>query len=528
MSYSLKTIGDANLPFTSVTSAYTALDTDYVIDASGTFVVTLPTSVGITNKLYIIKNSGSGVITVSTTGGVSIDGDSSPRNLGQYASLSVQSDGVGWIIVSNSPSGSSGQIQYNTGGNLDASPNLTFDDTTNTFSVSGTSNQLGGVNIDNKWRYINTVTDLPTPSGGVITLSANVTYVFTTNVDLNGNRLVCGANTTLLGGSSENCGIKSTGLVGTALITSNESLPMRNLTIEADVALNLSGTAITALDWFGVNFTNCTSIGTISTYANVTMLSCAFLESSGLVFNGSIGTIALSQCLFNGRASSTILTLPSTLTITRRFRIIYSSFVTTAGETSINVSTGSTIPNDAYILTYCNFSGGGTYLVGHDYTSLKALFINNIGIINTSNVGHYYMQNNATSTTITTQNTFVKAAGTTVVGNGNSSKWTTATTNRLTYAGTISTEFVMTVVGSVQSAANNSTIGVGIAQNGTIITESRVSIRAGVANTPMAFTTQDIIQCVTGDFFEVFVTNETGTQAITVTDLNVIITKITG
>ncbi len=376
---------------------------------------------------------------------------------------------------------------------------------------------------------INSVDDLPEASGGTITLDDNKTYYFTTEIDLLGDRLVCGENTTILGASSENTRIKSTGLIGTASITSNYSLPMRHITLEADIALDLDGDGVTtALDWFGVNFTNCTSIGTISTYANVTMLSCAFLESSGLVFNGSIGTIALSQCLFNGRASSTILTLPSTLTITRRFRIIYSSFVTTAGETSINVSTGSTIPNDAYILTYCNFSGGGTYLVGHDYTSLKALFINNIGIINSSNIGHYYMQNNATSTTITTQNTFVKAAGTTVVGNGNSSKWTTATTNRLTYAGTISTEFVMTVVGSVQSAANNSTIGVGIAQNGTIITESRVSIRAGVANTPMAFTTQDIIQCVTGDFFEVFVTNETGTQAITVTDLNVIITKITG
>jgi len=538
MSYSLKSIGDANLPVTLVSATYSALDTDYVIDAtSGTFTVTLPTSVGITNKLYIIKNSGAGVVSVATTSSQTIDGSATPRNLPQYGSLSIQSDGSNWIITagsalggSGSASGSSTQIQYNTGGSFDASSNFTFDDSTNTFTISGTSNQLGGVNIDNKWRYINTASDLPAPSAGVITLVNEVTYVFTTTVDLAGDRIVCGTNTTLLGASSENCRIKSTGLSGTALITSSStSLTIRNLTIEADVALLLTGNpATSALDWFGVNFTNCTSVGTIQDYANFTMLSCAFLESSGLVFNGTIGTIAFSQCLFNGTASSTILTLPSTLTITRRFRIIYSSFVVLSGETGIDVSASATIPADAYILTYCNFSGGGTYLAGVDATSNKALFINNVGITNTSNVGHYYMQNNATATTIATQNTFVKAAGTTIQGAGNSPKWTTATTNRLTYAGTISTEFVITVVGAIQSTSGTATLGVAIAKNGTVITESRISVRMIAANVPNGFSCQEVIESVTGDFFEVFVTNETGTQNVTLSDLNVIITKITG
>ena len=538
MPYSLKSIGDANLPVTLVSATYSALDTDYVIDAtSGTFTVTLPTSVGITNKLYIIKNSGAGVVSVATTSSQTIDGSATPRNLPQYGSLSIQSDGSNWIITagsalggSGSASGSSTQIQYNTGGSFDASSNFTFDDSTNTFTISGTSNQLGGVNIDNKWRYINTASDLPAPSAGVITLVNEVTYVFTTTVDLAGDRIVCGMNTTLLGASSENCRIKSTGLSGTALITSSStSLTIRNLTIEADVALLLTGNpATSALDWFGVNFTNCTSVGTIQDYANFTMLSCAFLESSGLVFNGTIGTIAFSQCLFNGTASSTILTLPSTLTITRRFRIIYSSFVVLSGETGIDVSASATIPADAYILTYCNFSGGGTYLAGVDATSNKALFINNVGITNTSNVGHYYMQNNATATTIATQNTFVKAAGTTIQGAGNSPKWTTATTNRLTYAGTISTEFVITVVGAIQSTSGTATLGVAIAKNGTVITESRISVRMIAANVPNGFSCQEVIESVTGDFFEVFVTNETGTQNVTLSDLNVIITKITG
>lgn len=377
--------------------------------------------------------------------------------------------------------------------------------------------------------FVETLADLPTSVSGVITLADNTTYFFTTVIDLLGDRIVAGINTTIIGGSSENCRIKSTGLVGTALITSNYSLPMRNITIEADVALNLDGDATTtALDWFGVNFTDCNTVGLIKDYTNVIMADSAFLNSGNLTFDGTIGTVGFSQCLFNCDPAGTVFILPSTLTITRRFRVIYSSFIVLAGETGINVNAAAVVPADSYILTYCNFSGGGTYLTGVDHTSNKALFINNIGISNTSNVGHYYMQNNATATTVGTINTWVKAAGTTTVGLGNSPKWTTAVTNRLTYAGSVTTEFVITVVGSVFSTAANLSLGVGIAENGAIQLESAVTVRAPTASVPFAFSVQDIIQVTTGDYFEVFVRNESGTQTVTLSDVNVIIQKVTG
>jgi hypothetical protein len=379
--------------------------------------------------------------------------------------------------------------------------------------------------------FVETLADLPTPVAGVITLADNTTYFFTTVIDLLGDRIVAGINTTIIGGSSENCRIKSTGLVGTALITSIYSLPMRNITIEADVALNLDGDAVTtALDWFGVNFTDCNTVGLIKDYTNVIMADSAFLNSGNLTFDGTIGTVGFSQCLFNCNAAGTVFILPSTLTITRRFRVIYSSFVVLAGETGINLSLLATVPNDGYILTYCNFSGGGTYLAGVDHTSLEALFINNIGITNTSNVGHYYMQNNATVTTIGAgnQNVWFKAAGTTIVGLGNSPKWTTAVTNRLTYAGSVTTEFVITIVGAISTTVSGATLGVGVAENGAIQLESAVSVRTTTLNVPFSFSVQDIIQVSTGDYFEVFIRNETGTQNITLSDVNVIIQKITG
>jgi hypothetical protein len=189
-------------------------------------------------------------------------------------------------------------------------------------------NTSGGGLTSGEIIFVSTTEDLPTPVNGVITLADNVTYFFTTVVDLLGDRLVCGENTTILGGSSENCRIKSTGLVGTALITSVYSLPMRGITIEANVALNLDGDGTTtALDWFGVNFTDCATVGTIKDYSNFIMTDCAFLNSGGLTFDGTIGTIGFSQCLFDCNATNTVFILPATLTVTRRFRIIYSSFI---------------------------------------------------------------------------------------------------------------------------------------------------------------------------------------------------------
>ena len=192
----------------------------------------------------------------------------------------------------------------------------------------------GGITNDN-FIFVNSKSDLPTASSGIITLGDSITYFFTAIVDLTGDRLVCGLNTVILGASSENCYIKSTGLSSsTALITSVYSLPIRNISFTAGKVFNLDGDGTTtAIDWFGINFVDCTTIGTIKDYTNFVMGDSAFLNSSGMTFDGSIGTIAFGNCLFDTSTGGTAITLASTLTVSRRFRIIYSSFVTLSGET---------------------------------------------------------------------------------------------------------------------------------------------------------------------------------------------------
>ena len=385
-----------------------------------------------------------------------------------------------------------------------------------------TSTGLAG----NEFVFVFSKLDLPTPSGGVITLGNNITYFITKTIDLTGDRIVAGVNSVIIGGSSENCILKSTGLSSsTALITSVYSLPMRSITITHGTALNLDGDGTTtALDWFGVNFTDCATVGTIKDYTNFVMSDSAFLNSGNLTFDGTIGTIGMSNCLFDCATTSTALILPSTLTVSRRFRIIYSSFVVLSGETGINVNASATISSERYILDTVNFSGGGTYTSGVTYTDNKALFVNCVGLTNTSTKGFMYMLNNTTDTAIGSPNvnTWVKATGTTT--SGTNSKFT-HTTNRLTYNGAFTNSFLVTLNATVRSGGTNQSISIGVAKNGTIITESEGIIRTNTSNVEHGGSTQAVLEMVANDYVELFVRNTSSTD-IRVADFNFNVVKI--
>lgn len=379
--------------------------------------------------------------------------------------------------------------------------------------------------------FVSALSDLPAPVSGVITLVDNATYLFTKTVDLVGARLVAGQNTTILGTSSENARIKSTGLVASALITSAWTMPMRNITIESAIALALdaSGHANQALDWFGVNFTDCATVGTIANYGNVIWTDCALLSSANLKFDGTINTVGINSSLMSGLAGQTMIIVPATATITRRFRVIYSAVSTPSTGTGISFSASASVPDEGYILDSCNFSGAGTYLAGVTSTSDKALFVNNVGITNTSANGQMYMHGNATATTVAAANTYYKAAGTTTAGPDNSKF--THSNNRLTYSGAISRQFLVVCSLSFTSGTNDiCRFGFYASAGGAVRTGSTAlataNIAAGLFGRAESVTMQDIITMSNGQYIEVHAMNTSAANNITVSDMNVTITQL--
>lgn len=378
---------------------------------------------------------------------------------------------------------------------------------------------------DPDFKFINEKNDLPTPVNGVITLAAGVTYFITKTIDLTGDRLVCGNNTVLIGGSSENCYLISTGLdAATALITSNFSLPMRNLSITHGTALNLdaTGNSTAALDWFGVNFVNCATVGTIKTYSNFIMSDCALLSSANMTFDGTIGTVGFVNCLFSGIAAQTTLNFPSTLTITRRIRAIYSSFVAFGGATAIYVDPAAVVPVESYILDTINFSGGATYTGGVTYTDNKAFFSNCKGVVNSSEIGQAYYTNNTVQNGIATQNVFEKIEGVTTASTINQKF--SHTNNRLTYTGGLARSFKVTAAISANSVTTQSIIiKTRVAKNGTTIAESESQATTSATGRNENFFSQAIVELNTNDFIEIFIANETNANSVLVTELNFIV-----
>lgn len=407
---------------------------------------------------------------------------------------------------------------------------------TNTFaSVEAFLDQIGtwksegqgkGLDTITNFVFVSSVSDLPAAVAGVITLAAETTYFFTQDVDLVGSRLVGSSDTVILGASSENATITSTGLgtgLSNALFTTEWTTPIRHVTFgNVDTAINIDGVtnAPVALDWTGVNFLNVPNVGQISTCDNWIFSKGAFLNSQGFVFTGTVGTIGIDNSIFVGNGSAgNIFEINASATITRRFRIIYSSIVAFGSTVGINVSTSATVPTEGYILDTINFSGGGTYTTGVDYLDNKVRWSDVRGLVNTAEFGNYYMTNNATITPIAVSGTAYKILGTTTE-NAINQKFTHSN-NRLTYTGGLDRNFQVSATVSFTSG-NNKVIGLYIAKNGSIVTSSEMYATTSGSGRAESIHVQTVLELTANDYIELWIENDTDTTDITVEFLNLI------
>ena len=378
-------------------------------------------------------------------------------------------------------------------------------------------------------KIIDKLSDLPTAVAGVITLETPYNYFFTKEIDLLGDRLECDGVVSLLGGTPELSKVTSTGLAaGTALLTSEYTVALNSIAINHATALALDATANAnqVIDWYGVNFEDSTTaVGTIKNYNNTIFNTIGFLNSGGLTFDGTIGTIAFTDTIFENTTGLSSIILPTTLTVSRRFRIDNSSFVSLSGETAINVSTSATIPDEGYILNNVNFSGGGTYLTGVQSTDNKARFEGCRNIDNSGNIGQYYMQGNATVTTISTASTFVKVAGTTTTGTYVEKFDVTTTSNKAVYTGSLTGFYKVHAIVSMTSG-NNKELELAIYKNGAILTPSRSKGTSNGGGKAENVSCMDIVQLETDDYIELYVANNSGTNNVVSVDLNMTIVRL--
>lgn len=376
---------------------------------------------------------------------------------------------------------------------------------------------------NNQFIFVSDKWDLPRAVGGVITLDENAIYYLTDYIDLEGDRLVANNMCAITSASPEIGRITSTGLTGVPLLTSTKTVALNGIGFfDSDYVLSLLGDGgDNILDWYAVNFINCSKIGEISDYNNAIFDLFGIIDSSNLVFDGTFGTLKITGSLLSGIAGETTITIADTAVITRRIDIFDSAIVSFSGATALDVSVLATIPDESYIIESCNFSGGATYTAGLQYDSNTSHFVDNNGITNSTQEASYYMIGNATATPVTS-GTPTKILGTTT--EDPLTERFTHTNNRATYTGAFTRKFIVHATAALTSN-NNNVLFLYVAKNGVIITQSRATGTANAGGRAEGMFTMALVSLIPTDYIEMWVDNNTGSNDITDIDLNVIITE---
>lgn len=375
---------------------------------------------------------------------------------------------------------------------------------------------------------IRAMSDFPTPVGNLITLGPNITYFLIRSIDTLGKRFQLLSGSVIAGSSSVNAGIYSSVPLDGAMFTSADTVDMKNISVQSGSVAAFAFDGTSGFENFFINnctFIDCSTLGTVKDYSSVIFDSCTFSNCGRLNFDGTIGTYGVNNVLGIPSTTEPLFKILSTCTISRRIRVTLSSFIVDGTANAFDVSTSATIPDEAYIIKDCNFSGASAnYLTGVSSTSNKALFAGNKGITNTIVLGQAYMQGNATATTISVAGTFVKAAGTTIAGE--LSKYLHSS-NRLTCDAIIERKFLVQGVVTFTSS-NNQNIEFGFYDStiAGVRTASRITQNTGGAGIAQSIPINDIINHNQGDYLELHVTNNTSTASVTVVSINLMISQI--
>lgn len=165
------------------------------------------------------------------------------------------------------------------------------------------------------------------------------------------------------------------------------------------------------------------------------------------------------------------------------------------------------------------------YIVDSDFTSLSIvsdkvrLTFKDTSYIETAGLpARSYAENHiaaTAATVISVAGTYVKAAGTTTLDDA-SADFTQPLNNKLLYGGAATKKFLLNLSLSFQTTAANQTLAARIYKNGVAETSSTMTTRAQTSGQPTTLSINRFIELSTNDYVEIWVTNQSGTNNVTV------------
>ena len=374
--------------------------------------------------------------------------------------------------------------------------------------LSETIEELDRVNMD--MLLVESVEALtPYLSGDEYILPTNKLVIINKNVDL-GDKAVRITTGTVLRGFATGTLISTNtnGVVRATNIDSPVIIREMNVVAPLGECFKLEGTLDHQLNMFFVGMLGAKA-GTIKGFNVQSAKQCYINSADGLTFDGVTRKIFVADSPFYGITSgNSAMTFASTLE--SDVADIVTSFFKFDNATGITAEAGYTI-GEGKVRGSLVVGTGVVPLVGLVPSDINWTMTDNSGIADSRIVGGLYLDTSA-ETTITTINTPVKVAGTTLGLALN--ERLVATTNRLTYTGLIPTIGLFTGSFAV-STGNNTNLTFYLAKNGVVLPESAGQVRVGTGGDERNGTISCLVDMVTDDYVEIWVENNDGTSNLT-------------
>ncbi len=386
-------------------------------------------------------------------------------------------------------------------------------------------------NSRNNYVLVKSLSDLPTPVGGVITLASGTLYEVNGTINLGTNSI--NLNGCVLVGADPNSDILSYS-GSTGLFSGSGGGQVEFLNIQGGASSKLfnmsdaTGTKNFIIrDCYISGFAN---IGTISGYNFVFINSLNFENNTtGLTFSGN-SQLYLNNQIWNASNTGTAFTFTGTSDV---ISIVGGKIVADSGESGIDVSGDPTVSSG--VLQSVSFSGNGTYVVGYTtgtysgYSFTSDWHVISSGILQETDgnaVGDINLSANVGSGYRTTFSGTGIGSRTKLVGvstSNNLFRFTKSGDNRIVYDGKRTRNFSISAALSFQGDNSSNIFIFYIAKNGVVVEDTKVYREVGANYDVGALAIVGSMTLSQGDYIEVWAERFSGSGDLLLVSLNLVI-----
>lgn len=373
--------------------------------------------------------------------------------------------------------------------------------------------------------YVNSISDFPAPSGGVITLAANTTYLLgavniTALVDGNPVRFVLSEGTVVTGIDPINSVLTYSGADNLFTATNVNA-------VLCSFLANIPNGSL--ISFTSINRTLCLThvsmsggtVGTANGGETIKVYDCEWRNIvNGLAISGEWDTVRVNRNLIETDVGTTgaILDFIGTGTAEIFDIDIFENKFVTDTITAIRVAEPLIVTDEAYLVNN-RFRGTATFIDGVNFSTAKWYLRSNTGSEDTRMTAHMWMNGNTTATTISAIDEWVKIG---IATSANSlAGFTHTSPNTLTYLRAQPKSVKIVASLDVESSSNNQVCQVAVFRNGSLVAATAREIELNTQNISKSITINSRIEIGINDVLELYIRNRTSITNFTVKSLAV-------